>query len=68
MTDITTFLSAELTEIGLVAAMDPHFAGRLLEALQRLPAESSSKPVSARGTGVERAEELAPDTPARRLG
>jgi len=47
MADITSFLSAELTEIGLVAAADPHFAERLLEALQRLPAEPASAPPSA---------------------
>ena len=42
MADITSFLSAELAEIGLVAAADPHFAQRLLEALQRLPAQRAS--------------------------
>jgi hypothetical protein len=47
MTDITSFLSAELTEIGLIAAADPHFAERLLEALQRPPAERASEPASA---------------------
>ena len=44
MTDTTSFLAAELTEIGLMAAADPHFAERLLEALQRLPAEGASEP------------------------
>jgi len=39
MTDITSFLAAEFTEIGLAAAADPHFAERLLEALRRLPTE-----------------------------
>jgi hypothetical protein len=58
MADITSFLSAELTEIGLVAAADPHFAERLLEALQRLPAEGAGEPVSAQATAAERAEEL----------
>jgi hypothetical protein len=58
MTDITSFLSAELTEIGLVAAADPHFAERLLEALQRLPAERASEPASARETTPGRPEEL----------
>jgi hypothetical protein len=58
MTDITSFLSAELTEIGLVAAADPHFAERLLEALQRLPAERASEPASARETAGGRPEEL----------
>jgi len=57
MSDITSFLSAELTEIGLVAAADPHFAERLLEALQRLPAESASEPASVQKTAAERAEE-----------
>jgi len=47
MTDNTSFLYAELTEIGLLAAADPHFAERLLEALQRLPAESASAPAPA---------------------
>ena len=58
MTDITSFLSAELTEIGLVAAADPHFAERLLEALQRLPAERVSEPAAARETIRGRPEEL----------
>jgi hypothetical protein len=39
MTDITSFLAAEFTEIGLAAAADPHFAERLIEALRQLPAE-----------------------------
>ena len=43
MADITSFLSVELTEIGLLAAADPHFAERLLEALRRLPAERASE-------------------------
>jgi len=47
MTDITSFLSAELTEIGLLAAADPQFAERLLQALQRLPAQPLSEPASA---------------------
>jgi hypothetical protein len=47
MSDNTFFLSAELTDIGLVAAADPHFAERLLEALQRLPAERASEPAPA---------------------
>nr|UXE44124.1 hypothetical protein Hi04_10k_c1122_00006 [uncultured bacterium] len=38
MTDTTfSFLPAELTELGLLAAVDPYFAERLLEALRRLP-------------------------------
>jgi hypothetical protein len=44
MTDTTcSFLPAELTELGLLAAVDPHFAERLLEALRRLPAERPSE-------------------------
>jgi hypothetical protein len=62
MTDITSFLSTsflstELTEIGLVAAADPHFAERLLDALQRLPAERASVPASAGETIGARPEE-----------
>jgi hypothetical protein len=55
MTDITSFLSAELTEIGLLAAADPDFAERLLEALQRLPAKPAGEPASA---AVDRPEEI----------
>jgi len=44
MTDTTSFLAAELTEMGLMAAADPNFAERLLAALQRLPAESETAP------------------------
>jgi hypothetical protein len=55
MTDITSFLSVELTEIGLLAAADPDFAEKLLEALRRLPAEPASEPASA---AVEHPEEL----------
>ena len=36
MSDTTPFLAAELTEMGLMAAADPQFAERLLEALRRL--------------------------------
>jgi len=53
----TSFLSAELTEIGLVAAADPHFAERLLDALQRLPAERVRVPASTGETIGARAEE-----------
>jgi hypothetical protein len=46
MTDITPFLDAEFTEIGLAAAACPQFAEQLIEALRRLPqtraAESDS--------------------------
>lgn len=45
MTDDTSFLPAELTEIGLLAAADPDFAERLIEALRRLPAAQTSEPV-----------------------
>jgi hypothetical protein len=55
MTDITSFLPAELTEIGLLAAADPDFAERLLEALQRLPAEPASEPAPA---AIARPEEI----------
>jgi hypothetical protein len=41
MSDITSFLSAELTEIGLAAAADPQFAERLIEALRGLPATTT---------------------------
>ncbi len=58
MTDTTSFLSAELTEMGLMAAVDPHFAERLLEALRRLPAERASEPPAARETNSVRPEEL----------
>jgi hypothetical protein len=58
MTDITSFLSAELTEMGLMAAADPHFAERLLEALQRLPADGASEPAATRATAEGRPEEL----------
>jgi len=40
MTDITSFLSAEITEIGLAAAADPQVAERLIEALRGLPAHA----------------------------
>ena len=43
MTDITSFLAAEFTEIGLAAAADPHFAERLIEALRRLPPERAEE-------------------------
>lgn len=42
MTDTTSFLAAELTELGLMAAADPGFTERLLAALQRLPVEGAS--------------------------
>jgi len=63
MTDITSFLAAEFTEIGLAAAADPHFAERLIEALRRLPAERDAEagshpagraPSSRRGNPVGR--------------
>ena len=41
MTEITSLLSAELTEIGLAAAADPHVAERLIAALRRLAAETT---------------------------
>jgi len=50
MTDTTSFLASELTELGLMAAADPHFAERLLEALQRLPAEGAGEPGSRKSS------------------
>jgi len=50
MSDTTPFLSAELTELGLMAAADPHFAERLLEALRRLTAEQTNETESAHET------------------
>jgi len=58
MSEITSFLSAELTEIGLMAAVDPHFAERLLEALRRLPAERAGEPAAVRETTREHPEDL----------
>jgi hypothetical protein len=43
MTDITSSLAAECTEIGPAAAADPHFAERLIEALRRLPREQDAE-------------------------
>jgi len=59
MSDTTHFLSTELTEMGLMAAADPHFAERLLEALRRLTAERTSHPDSAHESNSARPEELA---------
>jgi len=56
MTDITSFLSAEITEIGLAAAADPQVAERLIEALRGLPAHgdvgtrAGIEPVNASGS------------------
>lgn len=47
MTDMTCFLSSEVTEMGLMAAADPQFAERLLEALRRLAADPTSEPAPA---------------------
>jgi hypothetical protein len=58
MSEITSFLSAQLTDIGLAAAADPHFAERLLEALRRLPAAGAGELACARETNRERPEEL----------
>jgi hypothetical protein len=58
MSDNTPFLSAELTEMGLMAAADPRFAERLLEALRRLTAERTSDPESAQATNSARPQEL----------
>jgi hypothetical protein len=43
MADITSFLAAEFTEIGLAAAADPHFAERLIEALRLLPTDRDTE-------------------------
>jgi hypothetical protein len=64
MPDLTSFLPAELTEIGLAAAADPQFAERLIEALQRLPeradaARRHSIPVDG-SAGVEASEPWVP--------
>jgi len=59
MTDTTSlFLSAELIEMGLMAAADPHFAARLLEALRRLSAEHGNETASGRETTSGCPEEL----------
>jgi len=47
---MTSFLSAELTEIGLAAAADPHFAERLIEALRRLPQQHAVDAAHVRDT------------------
>jgi len=57
MSDTTPFLAAELTEMGLMAAADPHFAERLLEALRRLSAEQASDPKSAHETNSAHPQE-----------
>jgi hypothetical protein len=57
MSDITSFLSAELTEIGLAAAADPQFAERLIEALRRLPTERAAEDAAACHTLERRPEE-----------
>jgi hypothetical protein len=58
MSDTTPFLSAELIEMGLMAAADPDFAERFLEALRRLNAERASEPESAQATNSARPQEL----------
>jgi len=67
MTDITFLLSAELTEIGLMAAADPHFAERLIEALQRLPehAAGACAPTTINASAAVDAPQ--PDVSARQL-
>jgi len=67
MTDITFLLSAELTEIGLMAAADPHFAERLIEALRRLPEHAAGVCVSATVDGSAAVDAPQPDAPARQL-
>jgi len=58
MSDTTPFLSEELTEMGLMAAADPHFAERLLEALRHLNAERANEAESAHEANSARPEEL----------
>ena len=48
MSDFTSFLCEELTDLGLLAAADPHFAEQLFNALRALPAD----PVDASSSGV----------------
>jgi hypothetical protein len=43
MSDLTSFTCAELTDIGLLASADPHFAERLFDALRRLPLQPDSE-------------------------
>jgi len=58
MSETTSFLATELTEMGLMAAADPHFAERLLEALRRLSAERGGEAESARATNAARPLEV----------
>jgi len=67
MTDITFLLSAELTEIGLMAATDPHFAERLIEALQQLPELAAEARVRATVDGSAAVDAPQPDSSARQL-
>jgi len=67
MTDITFLLSAELTEIGLMAAADPHFAERLIEALQRWPEHAAGAVASTTVNGSAAVDPPQPDVSARQL-
>jgi hypothetical protein len=53
MTDTTSFLTAEFIEMGLMAAADPDFAERLIEALRRLPAAPAGEPAAAAASREE---------------
>lgn len=53
MSDSTSFLSTELTEMGLIAAADPRFAERLIEALRRLSAQQDTCANGSAGSDLE---------------
>lgn len=53
MSDSTSFLSTELTEMGLIAAADPRFAERLIEALQRLSAQQDNGANGSAGSDLD---------------
>jgi hypothetical protein len=59
---MTAFLPAELTEMGLMAAADPSFAARLVDALQRLPAaQDACGPATSMSDSAQSNVELAAD-------
>jgi len=45
MSETTTFLPAELAEMGLMALADPTFAERMVEALLRRSPSEQAKPL-----------------------
>jgi hypothetical protein len=56
MSDFTSFLCEELTDLGLLAAADPHFAEQLFKALCSLPADTGgAAPAGAVSTGTDSA-------------